>query len=242
MEQDTNNLGRILMQRFRSLQPVDGLRLSIEQNQKDWKDMCEEYNRLVDSKPVKISKSEFELKYSKFYNPENIGLLKIGTQEFDKWREDCAEFLNRINPYRPFEVVDDNDPNIVIRTFPPILRQVDTLNTPNLGKNVEKRYDEEGNIIDTNYLTSVVNNVFDKFSTHQLQSVRNKGATILHQCMHGVQNIDTINKDIEATDFIFQKFIDDCIEQNENSIYKKNYTNTKNDNDDSLESLGMQFE
>lgn len=240
---DTREIGSILLQKIRDMSPISGTELSIEQNAKEWKEMCEEFNRITNEKSIKIPKSEFEEKYSKFYNPKNMDLLRKGTTQFESWREDCNEFLKRIDPYRPFEVVDDNDPTIVIRTFPPIFRMIDTLNTPNLGKGIKRNYDAEGNIIDTNYLSSVVNNVFDKLGTHQLRAVRDKGTAILHGCVHGVQDPKTIEGDIEATDFILKKFILDCKEQNEHSIYNENNKNKKDNNtSNSLEDYGVEFD
>lgn len=209
MSQDTSlstdDSGKLLLMKF--LSNSDKVPDPIENANKEWEHMYKEFNALQATKDNKIPQSEFEAKYSIFFNPENMDTFNEGSETAYAWKQRSEEFLRRINPYCPFYVVDDHDHDKILKVFPPIFHEVDTLNTPNLGKNRPIVKDDEGNIIDTAYITGVVNNVFDKFGNHQLQSKRQEGAKILNNCLMHVQDKSKLVEDVKNTDVILHNFI-----------------------------------
>ena len=200
----TDDNGRVLLSKFRELSST--LPDSADIAKKEWEEMYVEFNRLQKTKDNKIPQSEFEAKYSKFYNPENIGTFTSGSVEAAMWKEDSEEFLRRINPYCPIYIVDDDDPNKVLRTLLPLFRESDTLNN-SIAKGRTIARDEEGNPLDTAYLTGVVNNVFDKLGNHQLPSKRREGAKILNQCIMHVQDEKKLVEDVRHTDVLIKQFV-----------------------------------
>lgn len=231
----TNAIGVLLLNKFRDMTSKrDDFDLDI--NAREWKDMCEEFNKLQETKTNKIPRSLFENRYSIFFNSENINTFGRRSITADAWRERSMEFIRLIDPYRPFQVVDDYDSSIVLKTFPPIFREVDTLNTKAyVDKNDPTApRDEEGNIIDTNYINSVVNNIFDKFGNHQLRSKRIEGAKILQQCLLGAQDEQRAIADAIITQNIIEHFNDD--QKKEETVQEKK------DEDPSMDDCGIDFE
>lgn len=208
---------------------------SVENNAKEWKELCEEFNKIQTSITNKIPKSEFEARYSIFYNKENVDKFSSRSATAELWRDRSEEFLKRIDPYRPFYVVDDNDHDRILKTFPPIFRQVNTINDPFTSGDQEyknKFTDEFGQPVGSEFLANVVNNVFDRYSTHQLASKRQEGAILLRNCMLQVQNKETLIEDVKATDVLFKYF-------NTNI----NHNNSDDDTGSShIEDMGISFD
>ena len=202
-------------------------------NDKDWKEMYEEFMALQAMKTNKIPRTVFEQRYSIFFNPENVNTFNKRSAQAQAWKERSEEFIRLIDPYKPFQVVDDNDPEKVLKTFPPLFRQIDTLNRSidSDNKNVPNMVDETGNQVDTAYLCNVVNNIFDKYGHHQIENYRREGAKILNQCIIGSQDQQRVIEDVRATDEIIRNF-------NNNTVTNVN----TNDNEISAEDAGISFE
>lgn len=169
-----------------------------------WQDMYKEFNQLQASKDNKIPKSEFESRYSIFFNRENVNTFKHKSTVGEMWKYRSEEFLRRIDPYRPFFVVDDYDSDKILKVFPPIFREVDTLNIKK-GR-VSPIKDERGAPIDSAALAAVVNNIFDKYSAHQLPHMKRAGVTLLKNCILAMQDKKRVLTDVAMTDTLLKHF------------------------------------
>ncbi len=228
----TDDNGKRLLQLFMKIGEEE--KDNVEMNNQDWKEMYEEFNALQATKTNKIPRTTFEQRYSIFFNPENQNTFGKRSATAQEWKARSEEFLHLIDPYRPFQVVDDNNPDIVYKTFPPIFREIDTLNRPvdSTNKNVPNMVDENGNKVDTAYLCNVVNNIFDKYGHHQMENYRREGAKILNQCIVGSQDQKRVLEDVENTNVILRHF-------NNNTV---NTEVNKDTEELSAEDAGISFE
>ena len=183
---------------------------AVESDTREWKDLYAGFVEVTEKEFTnKIPESEFEAKYSKFFNKDNLALTKFSSTspEFTNWKRDCEEFKQRVDFYRPIEVVDDHDPNIVKQVFPPILRRPDMLKpSKEVGEQLSAVPDENGGYMTVAEVVSMTNAYFDKHSSSDDARRRHDARTLMHQSLSVVQDRATLKQDVVCTDAIVGEF------------------------------------
>lgn len=133
---------------------------SVQDPNIEWSHLYEQFKE-IDDKPVVLTEDEFEKYKRVLFNPQYIGKIKQGSAEFDDLRGLSSEFLSKINPYKPFTIVDIS--GNVISTYPAIFTQINSLN--------EHPEDKESSV--------AANNVFDNLGSHQLEGYRHSATVYL---------------------------------------------------------------
>ena len=205
-EQYTIYLNNLLTNRLANINNGN----AVESDTREWEDLYSGFVEVTEKEFTnKIPKTEFEAKYSKFFNKDNIGLTKFSSTspEFKNWKRDCEEFKQRVDFYRPIEVVDDNDPDTVIQVFPPILRRPDMLKPPKeIGEQLSAVPDEDGSYMTVAEVVGMTNAYFDKHSSSDNARRRQDARTLMGQCLNIVQDRDALKKDIAGTNAIVTEF------------------------------------
>jgi hypothetical protein len=175
-----------------------------------WEAIAKEFDRIENNRDNKIPLSEFESKYSKFFNAANIELLGSSISiESGRWKQDSEDFLKRIDPYQPFMVVSDTDRDHILKVFPPIFRRVNAL-TPDseTGKQASSIMDENGVPMTVKEVTSICTTIFERLGTDANVQRQLDALLLMKQGLHVTQNRKAIMNDIACTDFIIKNFDD----------------------------------
>lgn len=220
--------------------------LSVEtQSENEWKDIYTNYMNVVHTiYNNKIPKSEFEAKYSKFYNPANKALCNIAnvSSEALNWRHDCNEFLTRIDRCRPILIVADNDHDEIIQILPPIFRMADALHTDDT--NPSKIEVEDGKFLTNKEVVSMVSGLFDNGSISENSILRGKAKELMRQCLTSVQDLECQIGDVIMTNSIINEFIRRkmAMDESNNTYPESTSVDVNSDNDSSsIEELGIVF-
>lgn len=233
IQQPENEINDLLNRRFSQV-----MTNRVSGTEQQWEAMAKEFDRIENSRDNKIPLSEFEFKYSKFFNPENAKLIGSSISlESGKWREDSEEFVKRIDPYQPFMVVSDNDHNHILKVFPPLFRRVNAL-TPDTetGKQNSAIFDENGQPMSVKEVTAMCTTFFERFGTDPNAQRQMEALLLMKQGLYVVQNKEEIMKDIACTDFIVKN------SNNPDAILGDGAPVENNDGSLSAEDCGIVFE